>query len=150
MTPVRLEHRGLTMTALILGPDEKARLAALTTLAVSKPVNIREVAEKVQTATGKAEHMKAMSEQTIDLPLAYAVTFSIEEGHPIGTVRHVSVSLHGRRGLLPSPAAVWTIALELGFTGSGVEDADYVWLENLQGHGRAVNVVQRTTQPLVS
>jgi len=86
--------------------------------------------------------MKQMTKQTVYLPAAYAVTFSIETNHPAGTCRHMSMSVK-TEGRVPNEHAVWMVCEELGFTGSLQEC--HIWLEDLEGHGHAINVVQSLT-----
>src|SRR5262249_27543358 len=107
--------------------------------AAALPVEIRGLRERIATTEGKAAHMRQMTSQTIYLPARYAVTFSVETGHPIGACRHMSMSVD-RADRVPRPRAVWMVAQELGFVGS--IELCTVWLEQLQGHGQAVNLVQ--------
>ena len=127
------------MTALVIGEVERARIAALIKGANENPVDVRALLRRIETAEGKRSHMDQMSRQTIALPVAWLVTFSIEFGHPAGTCRHMSVSVQ-REGRVPGPDAVWMIAESFGFVG-GLQ-ACKVWPEALRGHGKAVNVVQ--------
>lgn len=124
-------------TALIIGVSERQAIADLRERAAASPVNMPDLMARIETPDGKAAHMRQMSAQTVCLPVAYAVTFSIETGHPIGVVRHMSMSVNRR---LPRPEAAWMVAQELGFWGS-IKDCT-VWREKLQGHGEAVNLVQ--------
>jgi hypothetical protein len=126
-------------TPLIIGTKEKAALAVLRDLAIANPVDIRAVIESIKTPAGKAAHMRAMTAQSIEIPANFLVTFSVELGHPVGTCRHMSMSV-GKASRVPNPHALWLVAQELGFT----DGLDYCthWLEELQGHGTAVNVVQ--------
>jgi hypothetical protein len=43
---------------------------------------------------------------------------------------------------VPNPVGVWMVAKELGFVGEMRPDNVTMWLEDLDGHGQAVNVVQ--------
>jgi len=130
------------MTGLLIGPEQKAAIRSVCALAEANPINIQELRETILTEVGKLAHMARMTAQTIELPLAYLVTYSIEVVHPVGACRHISISLPGApEDVVPSPAAAWTIAQEFGFVGE-VEDCDGAWLEKLKGHGQAVNLVQ--------
>src|SRR5262245_25719112 len=129
-------------TPLLVGPKERVALQQLRQFAASRPVQMVGLLERLKKPKEKRRHMARMTEQTIDIPLAYAVTFSIELGHPCGAARHMSMSVK-RDGRLPRPEAVWMVAEELGFVGA--LDQCTVWLEELQGHGQAVNVVQPLT-----
>ena len=129
----------MTGTPLMLGPDEREALVRLRALAEARPVDMSTLERAIATPEGKAHHRIRMTEQTVLIPLAYMVTFSIETNQPHGTARHMSMSVQ-KAGRVPTGHAVWMVAVELGFTGSLGECS--TWLEELQGHGQAVNVVQ--------
>lgn len=82
-----------------------------------------------------------MTAQSIRIqgPWPFFVTFWIETNHPVGTCRHMSMSIT-RDNRVPSPAAVWLIAEVLGFAG-GLE-ACRQWPEELSDGGTAINIVQ--------
>jgi hypothetical protein len=129
----------MSSTPLMLGPDERAALTALRGLASANPVDMRVLPKALRTPEGKAAHMARMTQQCVTIPLDFLVTFSIETGHPMGACRHMSISV-GKAGRVPNEHAVWLVAEALGFTG-GLDTCMH-WLETLQGHGQAVNVVQ--------
>lgn len=124
---------------LIIGAAEKAQLQQLRELAARYPVEMPGLLARIETVAGKRRHMRQMNRQTIQLPVLFFVTFSIETGRPCGVARHMSMSVK-REGRAPVPEAVWMAAEELGFTGS--LEACTVWLETLSDGGIAVNVVQ--------
>jgi hypothetical protein len=94
----------------------------------------------IDTRAGKRRHQRQMTKQSVPIPMTCLVTFSIELGHPGGhSARHLSMSV-GCEGQVPSPDGAWMVADVLGFTGA--LDQCVVWLERLQEHGEAVNVVQ--------
>jgi hypothetical protein len=132
----------MTGTPLLIGEHERIELRRIRRLANSRPLDMKTLPGLLLTPDGKAAHRECMTGQTIAIPAAYLVTFSIETNHPHGTARHMSMSVQ-RDGRLPNFAAVWMVAQELGFTGS--LDECTTWLEDLQGHGKAVNVVQYVT-----
>jgi hypothetical protein len=128
-------------TPLWIGPEQRAALAALRELALAHPVEMRQVLELLKTRAGKAQHMRQMDKQSVEIPFGFLVTFSIELGHPAGTCRHMSMSAPNPERV-PSPEGVWMVAELLGFVGDGIEDGTCtVWLEDLK-QGRAVNLVQ--------
>lgn len=133
----------MSLRPLVIGPQEKQALAALATLAAEHPVDMRRLMDATKTGEGKHRHMMQMTMQTIELPVGYSVTFSIEDEHPIGRCRHMSMSVDVA-GKLPNPAAVWMVARELGFWGE-LGDCDGVWPETLR-QGEAINLVQRMTK----
>lgn len=126
---------------LIITPEIVAALHKLRDAAARKPTDMQEVMRLLKTPRGKRLHMAQMTAQTISIPgpWTFFVTFSIENGHPVGTCRHMSMSIK-REGRVPHPIGVWMVAEELGFSG-GLE-ACAVWPEDLSDGGRAVNVVQ--------
>lgn len=130
----------MTATPLVIGPAERAGLAALREYAAERAVYMPRLMEAIKTPEGKARHKARMTGQSMDLPFGFAVTFSIETGHPIGTCRHMSMS-SGKPGRLPTPEALMMVATHLGFIG-GLDACCAIWIETLEGHGRAVNIVQ--------
>jgi hypothetical protein len=129
------------MTALLIGEAERSAIADLvaTATATANVVDVIDLAPRLNTPTGKAAHMAQMSLQTIDLPVAFRVTYSIETGHGCGVCRHMSVSVN-RDGRVPGKEAVWMIAEMFGFRDGLSACAAYI--EDLKGHGMAVNVIQ--------
>jgi hypothetical protein len=127
------------MNPLFIGPHEKQALSELRSLANARPVDIRTLAERLESPDGKAAHKQRMTEQSVLIPASYMVTFSIETGHPAGTARHMSMSVNHEEHV-PNPVSLWMVAELLGFVG-GLETC-ICWPEELQGHGLAVNVVQ--------
>lgn len=129
------------MTPLVIDNEVREQLKALIELAHANPVDMPKLMQEIKYAKVKKHHRAQMTRQTITIPLAFMVTFSIEDGHPCGRSRHMSMSVQ-REGHVPSPEGVWMIAKELGFWGDGFKDCAGMWPENLQGHGLAINVVQ--------
>lgn len=129
-------------TPLLLGPTEVAALHELRCRANAQPVNASTLVARLATPDGKARHRDQMTHQTVRIPLAYLVTSSVETCHPKGTFRHMSISVQ-REGRVPNREGVWLVAQALGFTGT-LDDC-IAYLEDLQGHGNAVNVLQLVT-----
>lgn len=133
-------------TPLVIGEAQKAALRELREKAAANPIDMPPLMKRLETPEGKAAHMQQMNGLTIDIPLAFMVTFSIETNHPCGTCRHMSMSAT-RKGRTPIPEAVWMVAEELGFVG-GLQSC-VVWPEDLQrgpqqrtDRAIAINVVQ--------
>jgi hypothetical protein len=126
-------------TPLIIDEVGRKRIRELCAAAQAKPVDMLKLVSRINTADGKEQHVAQMTAQTIDIPLAFRVTFSVENGHPCGTCYHMSVSVQ-RKGRIPNEHAVWLIAQEFGFKDSLQKCT--VWPETLRGHGIAINVVQ--------
>jgi len=129
----------MAATPLIIGQTQKDALQALRDRASAAPIDMPPVIKQLETEDGRAAHFKRMAALTIDLPVAFAVTFSIETGHPGGTMRHLSMSSH-RHGRAPIPEVVWMVAEALGFVDS--LEACRVWAEDIGNGDRAINVVQ--------
>lgn len=125
--------------ALVIGAEQQAALYVLREMALAQPVDMRLLAAKLAAPAGKAAHRSQMTRQSLMLPMHYLVTYSVEIGHPVGECRHMSMSA-SRNGYLPSPDAVQIVAELLGFVGP-VLDCTW-WIEELEGHGKSVNVVQ--------
>jgi hypothetical protein len=132
-------------TPLVIDDAVREQIKALVELAEANPVQVRDLLERLQVPEQKRQHMAQMTRQTIEVPLAFLVTYSIEHGHPVGPCRHLSMSI-AREGRVPSPEAVWMIAKEFGFWGE-LKDCSAIWPEDLQGHGKAINIVQPLAQP---
>jgi hypothetical protein len=132
------------MTWLLLTPAIVHTLHELAKRAAEQPLDMPSVIEQLKTPEGKAKHMDRMTALSVDIPTDFCVTFSIEHGHPIGTCRHMSMSV-GQAGRVPNQPAVWIVARELGFWGS-LEACDGIWAEKLV-QGEAINLVQRMEPP---
>jgi hypothetical protein len=126
-------------TPLVLGPAERDALKRLRERAALQPVDMRGLLRRLEDPVNKAAHMRQMTDQTVELAFGSAVTFSIENNHPLGACRHMSMSSPAP-GRVPRPEAVWMVAEQLGFVGA--LEMCVVWPEELRGHGMAINVVQ--------
>lgn len=129
----------MAATPLIVGADERAALNALRDKAAAAPLDMQAVLRDIQTPDGMKRHMERMKAFTIPIPMAYDVTFSIETGHPGGTMRHMSMSV-AKKGRAPVPEAIWMVAQELGFVG-GLETC-MTYPEEFGNGGVAINVIQ--------
>lgn len=117
------------MPALIIDARVLVEVERIRTMALAKPVDMQRLMSVIKLPRGKAVHMKQMVKQTIDIPIGYVATFSMEIHAPRGLARHLSVSVD-RPGKLPSMEAVWMIAEAFGFTGALTDCT--IWLEELQ------------------
>lgn len=127
-------------TPLVIDEEVRGQIKALVQLAEANPVEMAGLLEKLKDPAKKKEHMAQMTRQTIQIPLAYWATYSIEHGHPCGTCRHLSMSV-ARKDRAPNEVGLWMVAQEFGFWGT-MKDCVGVWPEELQGHGMAINIVQ--------
>lgn len=131
-------------TPLIMDNNVRERIRELIATAQAHPVDMNRLARTIKTPDGKARHMAQMNKQTVLIPLAFMVTFSIEHGHPCGTCRHMSMSVQ-RKGRVPNEHGLWLVAQEFGFMGNLKKCSIYE--EQLLGHGVAINVVQPVIDP---
>lgn len=131
---------------MVIDDEVRSQIKACIELAEANPVDMPTLMERIKDPVKKQHHMAQMTRQTVTIPIAFMVTFSIEHGHPCGPCRHMSMSLQ-RPGRMPNPIGVWMIAKEFGFWGNMVEDCDAIYPEELQGHGQAINLIQRILKP---
>jgi hypothetical protein len=136
---------------LVIGPSLRTRFADLIRMAEHNPIDMPTLVERIKTLPGKAEHRRQMTRQSLVIPgiWNFVVAFSIECGHPVGTCRHMSMSID-REGRMPNPEALWMVAAELGFR-HGL-DRCMTWPEALEGHGHegrgvAINLIQPLVEP---
>jgi hypothetical protein len=129
----------MAASPLIIGATQRQELAALRAKASAEPFDVLAILEQTKSKAGHEAHLERMKAFTIPIPTAFIVTFSIENGHPPGTCRHLSVSSR-RHGRTPTPEAVWMIAEELGFIG-GLQQCAF-WEEEIGEGDKAINVVQ--------
>lgn len=123
---------------LIIGATQLRQLAELRERSAKAPIDMPALMKVIETPEGRRKHMQQMDSQTVSIPTAFLVSFSIEIGHPCGTCRHMSMSSI-RKGRSPTPEALWMIADALGFVG-GLHLCQ-LWLEKI-ARGEAINVVQ--------
>jgi hypothetical protein len=133
-------------TPLVIDDEVRSQIKACVELAEANPVDMPRMMVEIINPVKKEHHSAQMTRQSVKIPFAYLVTFSIEHGHPCGPCRHMSMSVQ-REGRVPNPIAVWMIAKEFGFWGDRVECCDGMWMEDLVGHGKAINLVQRIKEP---
>ena len=129
-------------TPLLIDDNVKSQIKALVELAEANPVLVKGLTQRLKNPENKTAHMAQMTRQTIEIPLGFLVTFSIEVGHPCGKCRHMSMSVN-REGRVPNEIGLWMVAKEFGFWGETVRACVAVWTEDLKGHGKAINIVQQ-------
>lgn len=129
---------------MVIDDEVRSQIKACIELAEANPIDMPALMERIKDPLKKEHHMAQMTRQTVKIPLAFMVTFSVEDGHPVGRCRHMSMSVQ-KKDRLPHPIGLWMIAKEFGFWGETIESCDGVWKEDLQGHGTAINIVQRIT-----
>jgi hypothetical protein len=124
---------------LIIGPDERARIAEVRAFAAGNVIDPKGATEAANR--DRAAFRDTMEMHSIVLPHGYAVTYSLEH-QQFGLASHVSVSV-SESGKMPSPAAVEMILTAFGM--APLDQSVGVWVEDdesLSGHA-AVNVLQR-------
>lgn len=128
------------MRALVIGPTQKAAIAALIAKAAEHvtPLDAVKRAAQFRSQTGVGEN--AMNEAlTIEIPNGYTVTYTHEE-QPGGVCRHMSVSVSDapRRG--PNPHAVAMLMEEFGF--KNPFGGAHMWLDEGELRAVIVNVLE--------
>jgi hypothetical protein len=124
---------------LLIAAEQRDALERLRIRAAKHPVDIAGLSARLADAVGMMAHKATITSQTLELPVGYLVSFTVETGHPVGTCRHMTLSVMSEDAV-PTLEAVGMVAEQLGFVG-GVSCC-VVWLEKLQGHGLGVSVVQ--------
>lgn len=132
-------------TPLVIDEEVRSQIKACVELAEANPVDMPTLMKRIKTHQGKEHHRAQMTRQSVKIPFAYKATFSIEHGHPCGTCRHMSMSVQ-REGRMPNEIGLWMIAKEFGFWGE-LKDCEAVYQEHLEGHGRAINIIQKVAKP---
>ena len=131
----------MTGAPLVITPQVSQALAALREMAEAHPINVQAVLRDLQTEPGRRDYFERMRRRTMTIPgpFSFNVTYSVETGNRVGTLRHLSMSVR-RRNRVPRPEAIWLVAEQMGFTGG--LDACETWPETLADGEIAVNVVQ--------
>lgn len=127
---------------LIISHEMAAQLRHLVKLGAARPVEISTLAARLGTPRGKRLHLTQMAHQSVRIPgqpWPWIVTYSLEVGHPVGTCRHMSMSVV-RDGRAPSLEAVEMVAELLGFVGGAIQSR--TWVETLSDGRVALNLAQ--------
>lgn len=132
------------MTPFVMSPEVEAQLAALRSLAESDerklPVDLLKLYSQGFDPEDPRTRTKSLYplDQTLELPLGWKVTFSVEE-QPFGWARHLSMSSPAK-GKLPHPVTLaWTMKA-LGFARK--LPACFVYPEKYAEGRIAVNVIE--------
>lgn len=128
------------MYPMLIDEDLRARLRDLAKKAEQNVVPMLRLAQLTENPKGPGleAHMQQMVAQTMDIPMCYCVTYSVEE-QPFGLARHMSLSITTPGARIPHPVALWEVACLLGFWGN-LCDCDSVYPEP---QTQAINLVQR-------
>lgn len=123
-----------------MGDEQRKALRELRARAEANAFNIHRLFEAAGTGVPAALSAPGL---TIGIPMGFYITFTIEQ-HPEGWMRHVSVSVDGKRGSVPNNFAIEWIARELGFRDN---EPHLAFLENEREAHPAVNWMQKTAAP---
>lgn len=121
-----------------MGDDQRRELAELRKFAEAHPLDIRKLHDILKTQIPPGDEPG----RSICLPIGFRVVFTIEQ-HPESWMRHLSVSVDGKRGAVPNNFAMAWIARQLGFT----DQPSMAFLENEREPHPAVNWMQKTAAP---
>jgi hypothetical protein len=126
---------------LIIGEAQQRQIAALRAFAAENPMDAAKLPlyVKGKDATEIRDWMKQFS---IELPVGFVVTYSHEiqpYAPPPGLCHHLSVTV-AVRDKMPNPIHVQAILQLFGM--AALENADALWIEEVDPHTKAVNVLQ--------
>lgn len=131
-------------TPFVMTPEIQAQLADLRILAESEerklPVSLLKLYSRGFDPDDPKTRTKSLYplDQTLELPLGWKVTFSVEE-QPFGWARHMSMSAPAK-GRVPHPVAVeWTMQA-LGF--HRPLDACFIYPEKYDNGRTAINIIE--------
>jgi hypothetical protein len=89
----------------------------------------------------RGEPVASFHDRTVQIPMSYHATYTVEEHQPGVPFRHLSVSIiNGAPERGPHPMVIDELMREYGFIGTREEAVG--WLENLEDGRIAVNVLE--------
>ena len=139
------------MRPLVIAPDTLGQIKRVVAFATENPLGLarlKRVAQGLERPIGSDPRFALM------VPVGFRCVFSFEEQPGFGLARHLSVSVDGPPGRLPSPEAVAMLMEAFGFSenfcqlvekGEPLRGAPYppgpraLWVEE----GRAINAVEK-------
>jgi hypothetical protein len=124
------------MTGLLIGPEERAKIAELWAFAEANPLEPLRVIELAADNMDKVRDVFDM--YSIELPVGFHVTYS-QEHQPCGLCHHLSVSID-RTDKMPHPESVEMILRE--FEMQPIAESINLWIEYVDDETKAVNIVQ--------
>lgn len=133
------------MALLVIGPDQKAQIAALIAVAEANPVSLETVKRLVAAMEAGEELPAGLNDgMTIVIPHGYEVTYTHEE-QPGGMCRHMSVAVirPDNPNAMPSQAAMAAIMVGFGFVNDlrGCK----IWVEEHPEKRTSINVLEPVT-----
>lgn len=123
------------MRALLISEQVKQEVRKVVEYAEAHPQSLKElklIAAKQKKPIGFNRN------HVLEIPMGFLTVFSIEV-HPIGTVRHLSVSVDAP-DRLPHTVAVQAIMQLFGFKGT-IEDC-IVYKEEFEHRGAGINIIE--------
>jgi hypothetical protein len=136
------------MTALIIGPSERAVIKAAIERARRCPINAAEVArlavpDKFHVTIEDRVGKRTTSSQHVVLPNGYFLAICFEDQPDAGLCIHISISV---RGGLPNPWAAEMIATACGVPFRPHANSDvHFWIEDFEEEGgrigKAINMI---------
>lgn len=136
------------ISPILLTRETVAALRDLAQRAEAKPVDMGAIAAAL-SAKDRATcepYFEQTAAQCIRVPNGMIVTYTVENGHPCGTIRHMSVDLENPQpNTAAAPQACWEFAKVLGFVGD-LADCE-TWLEVRNATEVATHIAQPLTLP---
>jgi hypothetical protein len=131
---------------LVIGEGERETIKALVETAEEQMIKHDQMLELVaKSERGEPVGGSMNDHLTIQIPVNYQATFTVEEHAPERPFRHLSVSIvNGRKGRGPAPEAMAMVMKEFGFRGSTTDPNSrlVVYPETLADGTFAVNVLE--------
>ena len=128
------------MNPLVIDQEVQEKIKKLIKHATNNPTSLETM---MKLAQGEPVPAGLNADFTIDIPTAYAVTYTHEE-QPAGMCKHLSISVH-TKGRFPHPEAVQMLMNEFGFTNNLYEcaKAGSIWEEKFgEEQQSAMNIVE--------
>ena len=135
------------MRPLVIAPETLGQIKRVVAFATENPVSLPRLQ---RMATGLERPIGDDPRFALIVPVGFRCAFSFEEQPVLGLARHLSVSVQGPPGRLPSPEAMALLMEAFGFSATFckvVETGDPVGQAGPRGlwveEGRAINVVEK-------
>lgn len=131
---------------LVIGDEERDLIKSLIKVSEQRVVayeDMLEMSDRVDR--GEVLDGSRNNHLTIDIPMHYQATFTIEEHAKDRTFRHLSLSIiEGREGHGPTPEAMAMVMNEFGFRGSilDMHSRLVIYPETLLNGTFAINVLE--------
>ena len=137
------------MRPLVLNNGVRSSIYKIIAYASENRISLEQMVERINDKKKRMIPLGDDPNRTIDIPVGYRVTFTIEQQRPpLDWVRHISVSIETESvdKTLPSLEAVQFLMAEFGFRPLN-QEKDVVCLEDIKGGPvdgkKAVNILQK-------